>query len=40
MDKNGGCMNNCTNLPDGGYICHCSSGYVPKVTNPRECVGE
>ncbi|GAB6028318.1 hypothetical protein CHUAL_002491 [Chamberlinius hualienensis] len=34
---NGGCMGNCTNLSGGGYICHCSTGYVTNPLNPTLC---
>ncbi|CAG0879500.1 unnamed protein product [Darwinula stevensoni] len=33
----GGCEQMCTDLTEGGYICHCRPGYRAKEANPKEC---
>jgi low density lipoprotein-related protein 2 len=37
-DRNGGCQQNCTNLVDGGYLCHCVKGSIIDVRNPKACM--
>lgn len=34
----GGCEQQCQNLTDGGYICHCNSGYIIAEDNRKKCV--
>ncbi len=35
--NNGGCEHNCQNLPGGGYICSCRTGFRPDLRNKRKC---
>lgn len=35
---NGGCEQQCQNLTDGGYICHCFPGYIIAEENRKKCV--
>ena len=37
-DRNGGCQQNCTNLVDGGYLCHCVKGSIIDLRNPKTCL--
>uniref|UniRef100_A0A914WZW9 Uncharacterized protein n=1 Tax=Plectus sambesii TaxID=2011161 RepID=A0A914WZW9_9BILA len=37
-NDNGGCSHLCTDLPDGGYYCHCRAGFEAPPDNPLECV--
>ena len=34
----GGCQHRCNNLPGGGYLCLCDSGYVVNPENPKKCI--
>lgn len=34
----GGCEQQCQNLTDGGYICHCNAGYIISKENSKKCV--
>ena len=34
----GGCEHRCNNLPGGGYLCLCDSGYVVNPENPKKCI--
>lgn len=34
----GGCEQQCQNLTDGGYICHCNSGYIISKENSKKCI--
>lgn len=36
--ENGGCEQQCFNLTDGGYICHCFHGYIIADENRKKCV--
>lgn len=33
----GGCEQTCTDLKDGGYVCHCMRGFRIKPDNPKAC---
>lgn len=33
----GGCEQTCTNLKDGGYVCHCARGFRTVPDNPKVC---
>ncbi|XP_076061029.1 low-density lipoprotein receptor-related protein megalin isoform X2 [Oratosquilla oratoria] len=33
----GGCEQICTDLPKGGYVCHCMRGFQIKSYNPKKC---
>lgn len=33
----GGCEHSCHNLPDGGYICNCFSGFIISANNRKKC---
>ncbi|KAA0193938.1 hypothetical protein HAZT_HAZT000341, partial [Hyalella azteca] len=33
----GGCEQSCTNLKDGGYVCHCARGFRTVPNNPKVC---
>ena len=35
---NGGCQQNCTNIEDGGYLCHCVTGSIIDPNNPKRCI--
>ncbi|XP_055342132.1 low-density lipoprotein receptor-related protein 2-like [Paramacrobiotus metropolitanus] len=38
-DNNGGCLQNCTNLPSGkGYYCSCRDHFVPSSKDHKTCV--
>ena len=37
-DRKGGCEHTCSNLRDGGYLCHCLSGYIINQANPKKCI--
>lgn len=37
-DNKGGCQHNCSDLVEGGYVCHCPRGYVPDEDNHKKCV--
>lgn len=35
---NGGCEQQCLNITDGGYICHCFPGYIISDDNRKRCI--
>ena len=37
-EGNGGCQENCSNIPGGGYICHCLKGSIIDRNNPKKCL--
>ena len=37
-EGNGGCQDSCKNLPEGGYLCHCSAGTIIDKNNPKRCI--
>ena len=36
--RKGGCEQKCSNLQDGGYLCHCDKGYIVNQANPKKCL--
>ena len=39
ITDNGGCEQNCTDLTDGGHLCHCDSGYIANKDDKTSCLG-
>jgi len=37
--NNGGCEQNCTDLEDGGHLCHCDPGYIVNQEDKTSCNG-
>lgn len=37
--SNGGCEQNCTNLPNGGYYCYCRTGFKVSTQDRKTCDG-
>uniref|UniRef100_X1Z8P5 EGF-like domain-containing protein n=2 Tax=Capitella teleta TaxID=283909 RepID=X1Z8P5_CAPTE len=35
--NNGGCEHNCTDLIEGGHLCHCREGFAVKVNESKLC---
>ncbi|KAK7113108.1 hypothetical protein V1264_012457 [Littorina saxatilis] len=35
--SNGGCEQNCTNLPNGGYYCYCRTGFKVSTQDRKTC---
>ena len=38
--QNGGCEQNCTDLPSGGYYCSCRQGFQVSAEDSKTCEGE
>ena len=37
---NGLCVQSCTTLQSGGYVCHCRDGFTISPTDYKSCVGQ
>eukprot|EP00088_Acartia_fossae_P013690 TRINITY_DN1723_c0_g1_i1.p1 TRINITY_DN1723_c0_g1~~TRINITY_DN1723_c0_g1_i1.p1 ORF type:complete len:1546 (-),score=413.53 TRINITY_DN1723_c0_g1_i1:1367-5629(-) len=37
-DRKGNCEQTCSDLRDGGYICHCRKGSIVNRSNPKKCL--
>merc|ERR1712106_830793 len=40
VNKRGGCEHLCRNIEgdEGGYLCHCSKGFIIDKMNPKKCI--